>query len=296
MIKPKVSIIMSTYNRLHLIGDAIRSVLNQTYRDFELIIIDDCPGKRAAEVVKKFEDKRIIYVKHKQQKGGSAARNTGIRMARGDFIGFIDDDDEWLPEKLEIQMNAFERTPVDVGYCFSAAITIKNDEVESTTKVPEGIDNFYERALRSFNGFLGITLMVKKTVIEDVGYWDEAFPSHQEIEWVLRISKKYKGLSINKPLVRANMRGGHTQIGKNLKKRIIGREMILKKHYNEFRKRPKILAKHYFQLALFYRDDEQFKQAKKAFKKILPIHFKIRYFLHYLSMFLDGRIYKLIKK
>ena len=200
---------MPTYNRLHLIGNAIESIINQTYKDFELIIVDDCPEKRAEEVVEKFKDKRIIYVKHKQQKGGAAARNTGMRMARGDFIGFIDDDDEWLSKKLETQMSVFKRAPADVGYCFSAAITVKDNGIELSSEVPEGIDNYYERALRSFKGFLGITLIVKKTVIEDVGYWDEAFPSHQEIEWLLRISKKYKGLSINKPLVRANMRSGY---------------------------------------------------------------------------------------
>jgi len=240
--------------------------LNQTYKDFELIIVDDCPERRAKDVVRKFKDSKIIYVKHKENKGGAAAKNTGMKMARGEFIAFIDDDDEWLPEKLEIQLSALENTSHDVGYCYSSAIMIRDND-EYITNVPEGIADYYERALRNFSGFLGVTLLVKKYIIDDIGYWDEAFPSHQEIEWIIRISKKYKGLSINKPLIKVNAQSYHKQIGSNLKKRIKGREIILKKHYNEFRKRPRILAKHYFQLGLWYRDEGQYKQARKIFKK-----------------------------
>jgi len=290
MFKPRVSIIMPTYNRLHLIGNAIRSILNQTYKDFELIVVDDCPEKRAEEVVKKFKDKRIIYVKHEQQKGGAAARNTGIRIARGDFIGFIDDDDEWLPKKLEIQMKKFKNTSNDVGFCFSAVRNILEDR-EKNSKVPEGIADYYELALRRFKGFLTITLIIKKFVFDKVGLFDETLPSHQEPDLIIRIARRYKGLGINKPLARLNLTA-HDQIGRNLKKRIKGREIILKKYYNEFRKRPVILAKHYFQLGLWYRDGGQYKQARKILKKAWKTKFKLRYFLHYLSMFFDGGFIK----
>lgn len=98
---PTVSVVIPTYNRAHLVGRAIQSVLNQTYQDFEIIVVDDGSTDNTEEVVKSFNDPRIRYIRHDQNRGGSAARNTGIKMARGEYIAFQDSDDEWLPEKLE---------------------------------------------------------------------------------------------------------------------------------------------------------------------------------------------------
>ena len=114
---PKVSVIIPTYNRAHLVGRAIRSVLNQTYQDFEIIVVDDGSTDNTEEVVKSFNDPRIRYIRHEKNRGGSAACNTGIRAARGEYIAFQDSDDEWLPEKLEKQMQVFENTPTGVGGC-----------------------------------------------------------------------------------------------------------------------------------------------------------------------------------
>jgi len=80
---PKVSVVIPTYNRAHLVGRAIRSVLNQTYQDFEIIVVDDGSTDNTKEVVKSFNDPRIRYIRHEKNRGGSAARNTGIRAARG---------------------------------------------------------------------------------------------------------------------------------------------------------------------------------------------------------------------
>lgn len=311
---PKVSIITPTYNRHDLLKRAIQSVLAQTYEDWEMIIVDDCPDMSAEDIVRQFGDPRLIYIKHEKNKGGAAARNTGIKASAGQFIAFIDDDDVWLPEKLEIQMGQFANTPSDVGFCFSSAYMVM-DGGEELKSVPEGVADYHERALRRFNGFLGITVVIKKAVLDDVGLWDESFPSHQEIELLIRITKKYKGLGINHPLTRSWLTKGHEHIGGNLNKRIAGRKMILKKHLSKFQKYPKILARHYFQLGIFYRDDGQLNQAKETFKKAWQTDFKPRFLFHYLlilfkfmikkakraiGLILDGKIdlfiYKILKK
>ena len=276
--------------------------------------MDDCPERPAEEIVRKFNDPRLKYIKHEKNKGGAAARNTGIKASSGQFIAFIDDDDEWLPEKLEIQMDIFKSTPSDVGFCFSSAYMV-TDTGEESKPVPEGIADYHERALKIFHGFLGITVIIKKAVLDDIGLWDETFPSHQEIELMIRITQKYKGLGINRPLTRSWLTRGHDHIGGNLKKRLAGRKMILEKHQSDFQKYPSILAGHYFQLGIFYRDDGRLWDAKEAFQNAWRLGRRWRHLLHYLltllklmtkkikrafALLLEGKtdlfIYKSLKK
>ena len=92
---PMVSVIIPTFNRAHLIGRAIKSVLNQTYQDFEIIVIDDGSTDNTGEIIRSFTDKRIKYIKkYKKNKGISVARNIGIKVARGKYIALLDSDDE----------------------------------------------------------------------------------------------------------------------------------------------------------------------------------------------------------
>jgi len=102
-------------------------------------------------------------------------RNTGIKASKGEYIAFLDDDDEWLPKKLEIQMEKFKNTSNDVGFCFSAVRNIFDNQ-EEETRAPEGVANYYELALRRFKGFLTSTLVIKKFVFEKAGYFDEKIP------------------------------------------------------------------------------------------------------------------------
>ena len=109
---PLVSVVLPTFNRERLLPRAINSVLNQTYKNLELIIVNDGSTDDTEKVVKGYSDKRIRYYKQELNKGGSAARNVGIKLARGELISFQDSDDEWLPEKLERQVRKFS----EVGF------------------------------------------------------------------------------------------------------------------------------------------------------------------------------------
>ena len=282
---PKVSVIIPTCNRPDLLPRAIKSVLSQIYQDFEIIVVDDGDKRSAENVVRQFKDNRIKYIKHVERKGGAAARNTGIKAAQGEFIAFLDDDDEWLPKKLEIQMGQFENTPNDVGFCFSAVRNVY-DKKEEDSRVKDGIDDCRELALRRLKGFLTVTLIIKRYVFDEVGMFDERLPSHQEPDLMIRVSKKFRGLGINKPLVRVSMSCSYEHVGGSIKRRIAGREIILSKYADEYEKRPEVLAYHYFQLGLWYRDDGQKNKAKEYFKKAWKESFRLRYFYHYLSAFI----------
>lgn len=254
----KVSVIIPTCNRPDLLKEAVASVDRQTYRDFEIIVIDD----------------------GKERLGGGAARNKGIRQATGEYIAFLDDDDVWLPEKLKRQMDVFASTPPDVGFCMCAVTNVYDDHEETTT-VPDGVDDYFELALEHFNAFLNVTLLIKKQVLDEVGYFDESLPSHQETDLVLRMARKYKGLGVSEPLVRVNVKGTRERIGTSLARRIAGREIIINKYFKDFQERPALLATHYFRLGLLYRDDRQYRKARDVFYKALKTHFSFRYALHY---------------
>jgi len=117
--KEKVSIIIPTYNRAHLIERSIRSILNQTYEDFELLIVDDGSTDNTKEVVEGIVDARIRYISCATNGGAAKARNVGIAEAKYDYIAFQDSDDEWHPDKLEKQMKVMETASPDTGlvYC-----------------------------------------------------------------------------------------------------------------------------------------------------------------------------------
>lgn len=277
-----VSVIIPTHNRPELLKKAIRSVLSQTYDDFEVIVVDDGLDKRADATVNAFGDHRLRYIKNVKNLGGGATRNIGIKAATGSYIAFLDDDDEWLPKKLEIQMREIENSSMNIGFCFSSVINDFGNGTHAITKVNNHIGDFHTLALRRFKGFLTVTLLIKKGVFSDVDLFDESLPSHQEIELMIRITEKYHGIAINQPLVKVNLDPAHDHIGKNLDKKILGRSMVLRKHLKEFQRYPEILSRHYFHLGLIYRDNQDIKNARQLFKDAWMTKFNIRFFLHYL--------------
>ena len=111
-----VSIIMPSYNTAKFIGDSIESVLNQTYTNWELIIVDDCSTDDTDKIVNNFKDSRIKYLKNKKNLGAALTRNKALREAGGTWIAFLDSDDIWLPKKLEHQLNFMKRNGYNLSF------------------------------------------------------------------------------------------------------------------------------------------------------------------------------------
>jgi glycosyltransferase involved in cell wall biosynthesis len=107
--KPKISVIVPTYNRSELLPRAINSILNQTFKDFELIIVDDGSTDNTKKIIEKYSenDSRIKYIYQENSGGPPRPKNTGIKIAKGNYIAFLDSDDEWLPSKLEEQIKKY---------------------------------------------------------------------------------------------------------------------------------------------------------------------------------------------
>ena len=116
---PKVSVVITTHNRSSLLPRAVRSVLAQSYEDYELIIVDDCSTDNTPDVIRTFVDSRIRVVRHADNMGQSAAINTGIRLSRGEYIAFLDDDDEWVDQKLLRQVQTLDASDPRVGLVYT---------------------------------------------------------------------------------------------------------------------------------------------------------------------------------
>src|SRR5262245_7479203 len=119
---PKVSVIVPTRDRAEYLRVAITSVLSQTFQDFELIVVDDASAENNFEVISSFHDDRIKFIRHETRKGGSAARNTGIINSSCDYIAFLDDDDEWFPDKIAKQIHLLHSSPPDVGCIYTGYV------------------------------------------------------------------------------------------------------------------------------------------------------------------------------
>lgn len=198
-----VSVVIPTFNRSKLVTRAIRSVQEQTYSNLEILVIDDASPDDTQEVVSGMSDARIRYIRHETNRGGSGARNTGIRAATGEYIAFLDDDDEWEPTKTEEQLLMLR--DYDVVLCTS-------DEHR------RGIDRFGVKTMVDLDdlrkgdftaGGTGV-LMAKTSILKETMF-DETLPRCQDWDIFIRIAKKYSISYINKPLVRYN-EGEHGRI------------------------------------------------------------------------------------
>lgn len=249
--KSRISVIIPTYNRANTVGRAIQSVLSQTYQDFEIIVIDDGSTDNTEEVIRSFHDSRIRYIRHKKNRGGSAARNTGIHAARGEYIAFLDSDDEWLPQKLEKQINVMKKSPETwVGVC--TGFWLIEEEREKREHIPTVVDDLFHRLLADCFLRAGSTLLVLRSILNKIGGFDENLPRHQDWDLLLRLSKQWKVAIIRECLVKVYV-SGRPPADKVLeaKKRLLAKYATDLQKLGPFKRR-KIIGKHWLQLSYEY--------------------------------------------
>lgn len=196
--QPLVSIIIPTYKRPDTLDRAIKSVLNQTYQNIEVIVVDDnspdSEGRQLTiEKMKEFENNpKVIYIKHEKNKNGSAARNTGARASKGEYVAFLDDDDEFLPGKIESQLKRFGEVPDDYAICYNRFYTQKTEGAKYLSSESREGDQFINALTRELSFCAGSNMLIKKSAFDAVGGFDESFIRSQDKEIVTRLLSKYK--------------------------------------------------------------------------------------------------------
>ena len=200
----KVSVIVLTYNRARLVTETIDSILKQSFRDFELLIVDNCSTDNTEEVIGKYSDGRIRYFKN--DNGGLIAvnRNYGLSQAKGEYIAFCDDDDLWLPEKLEKQVAEFGKDSGLGIVCTNALRFNETGDLGSYHQTKLSDDDFTLNSLLRSNPIICSSVLIKKGMIDDVGNFDTnpAIFTAEDGELWMRIAHKCRIKYIDIPLVK----------------------------------------------------------------------------------------------
>lgn len=242
---PRISIILSTHNRAHLLARAIKSVLCQTVPTWELIVVDDGSTDGTGGVVQSFTDPRIQYLPRVRNRGVAAARNTGLSAARGDLVSFLDSDDEYLPMKLERQVEALAARPgVEVVECALRLATESREEIVGPFLAGMNFDDFL-----SFEHGINIAaLLMRRELAVAVGF-DEGIKV-DDWDFVLRLLARTRATVIDDPLVVIhNLPGQRLSTSANI---MAGRQQVIRKYEDTLKNRPRVLARWHHRLAFFH--------------------------------------------
>lgn len=207
-MNPEITVVIPLYNGKKYISETIKSVLSQTYGNYETVVVDDGSTDGSFEILETSFKGRIRYFRQ-ENSGISAARNKGIAEARGEFIAFLDHDDKWLPEKLEKQMGLFRNNP-ETGLVYSNSfITDENGARHGTIfdiQPPYRGKVFYKLLKADFMPVA--TVMVKKNVIDQAGVFSGNFSVAEDWDLFLRISKKYQVDYVDEALAEYKVHSG----------------------------------------------------------------------------------------
>jgi len=291
----QISVIIPTHNRSKYISKAIKSALDQTYKDFEIVIVDDGSIDNTEAVVSVFGSKRngirIKYIKHKKNMGVAAARNTGIINSTGKYVTFLSSDDRWLPTKLEKQYALFQRPKYDNLGVVSVNVIYRTPRAG---KKAIGIflmrGNLYPQILQDG---LVFSPLIKRECFQRCGFYDQSLSHGEDWDFHIRLSKKYNFDFVVEPLIICLIH--KKQLSASFLKRAEGHAEIVKKYFTDYQKYPKILAHEFGHIGSLYIRSGNLRQGRNFLilsMKERPLYIKI--YLHLLLSFLGVNIYRKI--
>ena len=242
---PRVSVIIPTRNRAVLLPRAVNSVLAQTYADFELLIVDDCSTDDTPAVIAAFADPRVRALRHDANRGQSAAVNTGLANARGEFVAFLDDDDEFTPDSLAARVAALEAAPPEVGlvYGWIDVIDDVTGEVQPGRRLAlEGAEAL-EYALEAKTIAPTSALLVRTDAARQAGGYDERLATGNDAYFVCRILSNYGALALRQVVVRYHENHGAARMTDAQRESADRRFALhLERFAAQLERRPKTLA------------------------------------------------------
>jgi len=230
MNTPFFTVIIPTYNRAEMLREAIQSVIDQTFPNFEVIVIDDHSTDHTKSVVASFRDNRIKYITNDHTRGGAGTRNAGIFRAKGNWIGFLDDDDLWARNKLELHYKKIVKLDEDVGLVYSGRARFNtNTKRELSVTLPEKEGRIQQELL--YHNWIGSfsNVTIRSDILKKVGGLDERFKSSQDMELYVRIAAICK-ITYVKEILSYYRVSNHDKISRNLETKLMSAVLFWEKY------------------------------------------------------------------
>ena len=277
---PLVSIVTPTYKRPQFLARAIDSIIAQTFNNWELMVVDDNGAEseyrqETQSFMQRYKaDARIIYIEHESNLGGSAARNTGIRQARGKYVAFLDDDDEWLPEKLEKQLSCLVHASPEVALVYTGYENICADPelmaYLGRFHLPTLRGNLLEELLKENCVGTTSSVLCRRDALLEVGLFDESLAASQDYDLFLRLAQHFEFEVVSEPLVRLH-RHKEGNIGGDHKAKVEAYKSFYKKHQALMKQHPASHLYHLKWMGRYFLRAGYKHDAKDAFRRALRL-------------------------
>jgi len=250
MKEPVFSIITPTFRRPLLLKRALLSVMTQTIGDYEHIIVDDANDEGTSQLVRSFHDERMVYHWHETSKGAAAGYNSGMKLSRGRYILFLDDDDEYLPEFLEKMHLFFSMADPAVGFAWAGITRIRDtdagEEVILEKTWPAAFPDRQAGLVEATSIGNGFGVCVKRECIDRIGWYDESLVSAEDSDFLFRLARNYDFGTVPEVLVKIHQHSQHQLTDKkNDLMRLGFRMQVLQRHLELLLEYPKLYYVHF---------------------------------------------------
>ncbi len=297
MNSPLFSIITPTYERPALLVRAIRSVIGQTFKDYEHIVVDDGNDAETARVIRSFKDPRLLFHQNSTQQGVAAARNTGIKLSRGNLLVFLDDDDEFCPDILEKLAEYFSCPNTRIGFMWTGITKIKDDPVGERiidTKIwPSRFKTQESGVVEASSIGIGFGVCIKRECIDKIGLFDESMTYASDSDFLFRLAKHFECATISESLIKIHLHDNpQLTDANNNRARLEMRQKILATHRDLLMMYPQLYCVHYRVVADLAYNLGLKKEGRRtmiAIIKKMPLRFS--YYVDFLSYELSGAAY-----
>ena len=292
----EVAVIIPTYNRARLLPRAVRSVLRQTFQDFEIVIVDDASPAGSPLGIEDLKDPRIRVLRHQQNRGVAAARNTGIVHSCSRYVAFLDDDDEWHAHKLQTQIDRLRNRPHNVAGLYAGFSKIDELSGKQLSRwIPDQRGDLLQRiCLENVIGTPS-TVLLRRDCLEAIGLFDESIRYGEEYDLWIRICHKYEMEAIPETLV--NYYRHSTNASKNYAIMISGIKAQLRKHGALFARNPKNHSRLYLALGVLYCFNRNLEEGRKSLLQAIRLYpFEIRHYFNLALSLLGADCFRVLKE
>jgi len=227
MIRPYFTVVVPTHRRPALLREALASVANQSFGGSQVIVVDDADDAETRSVVAEFDN--VEYALNDRGSGGSGARNKGAQLASGTWLAFLDDDDVWMPNKLEAVKSVIEANDGDLGLVYSGSEQFDSATGATLSRSQPRVRGrvLDEMLYRNHIGGMSV-IVVRRDLFEEIGGFDEAFPSMQDMELYVRMAERSTFDYVDSALVRFRV-GSHGRITFNASRKLAGAKLFEQK-------------------------------------------------------------------